>query len=228
EMEGIVQALREELGKTVNKKHEVMSSVLQAKDNIAANFTRIIAQAVSRCLDVMAQTEKIGITHIENLDSRIARINRTIKMAENKKEIAARSTTAPNFATRLCVQKAVIAMIPQVYAEYEQLQNRTLSADIPVLKLSFSHVVLNHIANLGKGIMTNLIDGSCQQVQVATLTISIVKPMRLSKLLNAKHFTKFHEVRIQKKTESFEGNRMHSDPGFNYIGIVAATLVVPP
>ncbi|GMT30717.1 hypothetical protein PFISCL1PPCAC_22014, partial [Pristionchus fissidentatus] len=51
-MKGVIQALDKEQTKTVNKKKQVSTRILKAQDNIAANFSRIIAQAISRCLDL--------------------------------------------------------------------------------------------------------------------------------------------------------------------------------
>ncbi|GMT30712.1 hypothetical protein PFISCL1PPCAC_22009, partial [Pristionchus fissidentatus] len=109
----------------------------------------------SRCLDLMAQTEKVGNIRIHELNSKVLAINRTLKMAEKMNEIARQSTAAYNLSVRMNVQKAVVAMAPRVHAQYKKLQNHVINDEAPVLKLSFSQVVLNHIANLGKGIMTN-------------------------------------------------------------------------
>ncbi|GMT30714.1 hypothetical protein PFISCL1PPCAC_22011, partial [Pristionchus fissidentatus] len=172
------------------------------------------------CLDLMAQIEKVGIFRVEELDSTISTINRTLKMAEKTVEIATQSKTTPNFATRLCVQKAVIAMSPQVHAEYKQMKKHVINEEIPVVKLSFSHVVLNHIANIGKGIMTNLIDGGCQQV--ATVPTPLVSNTLLMELSNVKYFDKFHKALIRSM-----GNPL-PEYGFHSVGVLAAHIVETP
>ncbi|GMT30718.1 hypothetical protein PFISCL1PPCAC_22015, partial [Pristionchus fissidentatus] len=227
-MDGIIQALCKERGKLAKKRQEVTTRVLQAKENIAANFTRIIAQAISRCLDLMAQTEKVGRIRIEALDGRIAAINQSLKNTNKTMAIAAQSGTVLHLPTRLCVQKAVIAMSPPVFVEYEHLRNNSMSDAYPLLKLSFSHVVLNHIANLGKGIMTNLIAQSDEQFEVATLPTPTVAATRLMEFSNVTHFTQFHKALICMDSNRSIGNYSMPEPGLNAIGLIAAHIIEMP
>ncbi|GMT30248.1 hypothetical protein PFISCL1PPCAC_21545, partial [Pristionchus fissidentatus] len=70
------------------------------------------------------------------------------------------------FNRSLDTRQALMAINRKLLSTYGDVKMKNDLELAPVLKLSFSHVVLGHIANLGKLIMSNLIDhnGSMQQV----------------------------------------------------------------
>ncbi|GMT30709.1 hypothetical protein PFISCL1PPCAC_22006, partial [Pristionchus fissidentatus] len=91
----------------------------------------------------------------------------------------------------------------------------------PLLKLSFSHVVLNNIANVGKFFMTNLIDGQGSTHQVETLPTPLVASYTKMDRVDyySAHFDRFRKTLLKTK-------HIEPDDSYSSIGLLVARLVV--
>ncbi|GMT30246.1 hypothetical protein PFISCL1PPCAC_21543, partial [Pristionchus fissidentatus] len=94
-----------------------------------------------------------------------------------------------------------------------------------MLKCSFSHVVLKHIAGLGKFVLTNLVDKQGSVQQVATLPTRLVSKKNTGNCTNLQYFDRFRQVLEFARTK----NRSATDLSYSPIGIVVAPMVeLPP
>ncbi|GMT30186.1 hypothetical protein PFISCL1PPCAC_21483 [Pristionchus fissidentatus] len=84
----------------------------------------------------------------------------------------------------------------QLQAVYDNVKENNSVDMAPVLKLSFTHAAINHIASLGKQIMTNLVANDDSMQQVYTFPTPIVPDRRvLDRNLHLQYFNRFQEVR---------------------------------
>ncbi|GMT30182.1 hypothetical protein PFISCL1PPCAC_21479, partial [Pristionchus fissidentatus] len=97
----------------------------------------------------------------------------------------------------------------------------------PVLKLSFSQNVIEHIANLGKVIMTNLIDGNSRQVTTQP-TPNVSSKNKTQHRADLTHFQEFHEMLRSFTRKSGPIPIRSGHAALNSIGIVTAPMVITP
>ncbi|GMT30253.1 hypothetical protein PFISCL1PPCAC_21550, partial [Pristionchus fissidentatus] len=132
-----------------------------AKNEINAKFVHIIAQAISRCMDLMAQTEAVGMARCEEIDKRISEIHAISDKIQRASRLSTRYDRISNLAVIKCMRSAAYAMCEPIREEFEYLRAQPVplrtSKDI-ILNLSFPPNIISHIANLGKVIKTNILD----------------------------------------------------------------------
>ncbi|GMT30188.1 hypothetical protein PFISCL1PPCAC_21485 [Pristionchus fissidentatus] len=73
------KGLMERKSELAHEKSRIALHIAAANKEIANKFTIIIAQAISRCLDLMTQTTKVGRAGLEALDGQINSIDRSLE-----------------------------------------------------------------------------------------------------------------------------------------------------
>ncbi|GMT30247.1 hypothetical protein PFISCL1PPCAC_21544, partial [Pristionchus fissidentatus] len=214
------QRLQDEKEKALNRKMQIENEINAVNQQVAHNFARIIAQAISRSLDLMGQVKKVGKIRSEEIQHRITAI-----------DIALNETTSTAVRAKMvndpCLNKyqAELAISNRVRGVHEHAKEKNRLDLAPVLNLSFSNVVLGHIASLGKLIITNLVDDNGSVQQVATFPTSIVVDMQLRRHLNVHFLDKFHEALLLSK----QRRTNLDDRSYSQIGrMVAPMIVIPP
>ncbi|GMT30258.1 hypothetical protein PFISCL1PPCAC_21555, partial [Pristionchus fissidentatus] len=228
-MSHLKQLLIGEKMKIKKEKLRIDKQVVAASEEIAAKFMRIIAQAISRCLDLAAQIEKVGKTRhreldvqMECIDAKLSDLNKAVSMGNLSKQVT-------NLCTSLCVKRAAIAMSKPLRSSSEQSKASTAEV-APVLKLSFSQNVLEHIASIGRLILTNLVDQEKTMQEVATLPTPVVTHKQITtKSSDLQSFIQYHKMLLCCKWMPARGLLIPTnDPALQSIGLAAAFMVVAP
>ncbi|GMT30229.1 hypothetical protein PFISCL1PPCAC_21526, partial [Pristionchus fissidentatus] len=202
---------------TSRKSDKLEADISKATHEIASKFTLIIAQAISRCLDLIAQTEKVGSMHKKLLNERRILIHNTLASITKATAYAQRCKSTLNVISRLTLQKSALMISGEVQAI-------EVSTETPQLKISFSSEVLSRIANHGDVITTNLIFDRANVQRVATFPTALVSTM-LNDERRLDAFTRFNEA-LQERARRVRID--YTDPGLGVIGFATAPLVVLP
>ncbi|GMT30252.1 hypothetical protein PFISCL1PPCAC_21549, partial [Pristionchus fissidentatus] len=151
------------------------------------------------------------------IDRKIVKINEAIFMAEYSKGIA-------NLSTSWSVVKSTIAMSRRLSA-LDDVKLMGKMNEEPVLKLSYSGSVINHIANFGNSIVTNLIDKDGIIKEVKTQATPIVASKKSTQNSSDKHqFDRFHTMLLSHNRKIIPTN----DPSMSSIGLMTAPMVITP
>ncbi|GMT30183.1 hypothetical protein PFISCL1PPCAC_21480, partial [Pristionchus fissidentatus] len=110
EMELQRKILNGERNKVARRKHEINNLLISANKDIASKFTRIIAPAISRCLDLMNQVTELGNIRNKELDDYNDVIDAALNKIQKASSMANRGKESTNLSTTLCVTKAAFAM----------------------------------------------------------------------------------------------------------------------
>ncbi|GMT30203.1 hypothetical protein PFISCL1PPCAC_21500, partial [Pristionchus fissidentatus] len=220
----IERVLMAERTDAIKQKKLIENQISAANNEIANEFTLIIAQAISRCLHLMTQTRAVARRRTQQIVDRIIVLERKLASINQAIEMAGVRNTSPNLSVRLCVKKAAISMSQPLQGE---LRNSSppgvkTSPSLSVIIDNCRNKVLDSVAKLGEVITTNLIDKEGTTHQVIPFPTPLV---RTTKDLNAAalHFSQFHQAILpsSKTREVLNISR-------GAIGIVAAPLVIPP
>ncbi|GMT30240.1 hypothetical protein PFISCL1PPCAC_21537, partial [Pristionchus fissidentatus] len=189
------ETLTKEKIESAKEKREIDQAVCDAKNRIASKCTLIIAQTISRCLDLMSQMEKVRMSRAREVRNRDAVIENTIGKIEKATNMWFRSKMTPNLSARLDMQKEAIVMANCVTEEYNKMKSSPKVGDGPLMRIVYSRkdddVILNNIAKLGKVITTNLIDGNTRQVETMPTPL-----LRLPRICSSDPYTNFHKALI--------------------------------
>ncbi|GMT30198.1 hypothetical protein PFISCL1PPCAC_21495, partial [Pristionchus fissidentatus] len=186
-------ALLDERRETAKRKTQIHNSIFAAKNEIASKSTLIIAQAISRCLYLMAQLAKLGAAECRELDERDARITTLFGSIIMATDLSNRSKLGSNFSDRSDTLKEAIAVANMTAEEYKEL--KAIRRFHPVVNVAYSatdDTTLDHIARFGKLITTNLIDGNYQQVD--TCPTPLVRTKSTAAASTEESFTRFYQV----------------------------------
>ncbi|GMT30224.1 hypothetical protein PFISCL1PPCAC_21521, partial [Pristionchus fissidentatus] len=151
--------LVEERAAINNKKNQTNYRTTVASKEIAAKCTLIIAQAISRCLDVQSQMEVVRKRRCQEIETRVSIIDRTLEKIKKASAMAARSNSVNNLAVRCSLQKASFAMTQPLHAECEKMRV-DVNREATSLNVSYSanfDSIMDSIATLGEHITLNSI-----------------------------------------------------------------------
>ncbi|GMT30250.1 hypothetical protein PFISCL1PPCAC_21547, partial [Pristionchus fissidentatus] len=180
--------------------------------------------AISRCLDLIAQVDKVGKSRHQELDDRVALIDHKLGQLYKAKSMAHRSKGTTNLATSLCVMKAAIGMSQSVLPKDDKFKPLGTREQEPLLKFSFSDSVIDHIASLGKVIITNFIDKQGRTLQVETHPTPLIPPRNSTMNRYVMHqFYRYHQALLSRCNKSAMNSKDLSS-----IGAVSAPLVIMP
>ncbi|GMT30193.1 hypothetical protein PFISCL1PPCAC_21490, partial [Pristionchus fissidentatus] len=105
------QFLTAEEAETTRQLSEIQAKIDEANTEIASKCTVIIAQAISRCLDLMAQTEKVGLIRQEVVKDRMKMIRRKQGVIKNALEMEVKSSS--DYTFRYVVQKKALEVLEE-------------------------------------------------------------------------------------------------------------------
>ncbi|GMT30233.1 hypothetical protein PFISCL1PPCAC_21530, partial [Pristionchus fissidentatus] len=88
------------------KKKQINNLILAASNEIASKCTFIIAQAISRCLDLTAQVQKVGRSRNEMVERREETIVQTLDRMKMAMDTMAKIPYTRLLLTRLNMQKS--------------------------------------------------------------------------------------------------------------------------
>ncbi|GMT30196.1 hypothetical protein PFISCL1PPCAC_21493, partial [Pristionchus fissidentatus] len=214
---------RQETGKKIKKIDRVIQL---SKNAIASKCTLIISQAISRCLDLMTQVEKVGRVKCRSLERRGISIQQTLKKIRKATEAATRGRSTSILSNRLDEQKKALAITASFEQEYKKSKATAACESDPVLKVEFTtadNSILSQIACIGAEITTNLIDTNGNDRQVETFPTPLMACTKSYAVLYSTPFVRFQEAMlIRRRREGTVGAR------FAQLGRAAAALVVTP
>ncbi|GMT30262.1 hypothetical protein PFISCL1PPCAC_21559, partial [Pristionchus fissidentatus] len=246
ENEEQIKVLIEEKDRLAERRKVFEQSLADANNEIAAKFTRIIAQAISRCLDLLEQSKQLSKDSFQKIDKRIGDINlvikklQTVHTAQQTLVMGSHGRGASaNFSIRMCEKNAALAICEPVRGDSQLLLARPLAVTTnPVLKISFAANILNLIANVGKGFMTNLGDEGSKVRQIQTVATEIVSaPVQKRHKGNDEFcdlalFSRFHKA-VTRHGRYMQlawnaVNRLNLATDFASIGQLVAPLIILP
>ncbi|GMT30228.1 hypothetical protein PFISCL1PPCAC_21525, partial [Pristionchus fissidentatus] len=209
--------LADEDRETKKMKEEINANVTAANKEIVSKFTLIIAQAISRCLDLLGQVAAVGRIQHEKLDVRSVVVRNKLDNMQKSIALADQCKFARNPINRLKLQKQALDICRTIQG-MEELPKETQ------LKISFSSDVLSAIASNGDVITANLFTDEGTDLQVNTLPTALIST-NLNEDRCVMAFHRFHKV-LQRTVPVL--NSEYSHPGFALIAYAAAPVVVLP
>ncbi|GMT30255.1 hypothetical protein PFISCL1PPCAC_21552, partial [Pristionchus fissidentatus] len=196
--------LQEEKEQLLKKKKVLDDFIDSAKNEITSKFALIIAQAVSRCMDLISQTEAIGMKKHTHIDQRLKTIDDICDKIQMNSKLSDRGNLTSSLSVMQCMKNAAYSMCEPIRDEFEKLRAMPVSlresSDI-VFTLSYPPNILSHIANLGKVIKTNLFDNANESIQeIATVPTSLLSPIHENyKSTVVHHFNGFYKELLAKQ-----------------------------
>ncbi|GMT30227.1 hypothetical protein PFISCL1PPCAC_21524, partial [Pristionchus fissidentatus] len=227
EMERITQlreSLMAEKEETIMRKTEIENEMESAKREIATVFAVIIAQAISRCLDLMSQTAKVGMVRCKGHIDHMTAINRTLVKIKTAMEMDKRNKRTRDVDLRLSMSKNSLTFSRSVQHTYSMQQ----TIEAPKLVVCFStdiDDVISRISNVGRVITTNLINKSRKQQQVLTFPTPIVSSIRLMADHCAAAFSLFNKA---LSDHALKKRITYTDANFTSIALAVAPIVKLP
>ncbi|GMT30257.1 hypothetical protein PFISCL1PPCAC_21554, partial [Pristionchus fissidentatus] len=209
QMEDHKVKLMAERSKVVRKRKELEDMIDKTNNEIAAKFSAIIAQAFTRCWDLMEQTKKMASSRYEKLDQRVAEIDRLVENISIGAELSYRCERIHPITMRRLVQLSATAIVDRASQLHKKFKFDDSSAIEyrPMLQVSSNSNVLNHIANFGKVILTNLTNDLGEKFQFRTIPTPLVSHAECRKLEELVAFTRFYEKAVTPKTCAKDGFR---------------------
>ncbi|GMT30200.1 hypothetical protein PFISCL1PPCAC_21497, partial [Pristionchus fissidentatus] len=223
-MQNLKGMLLEEKREATKRKIQVQKTIYIAKNQIAAKCTRIIAQAISRCLDLMTQFEKLGAGLCKEFEEREVMIDEVFNSIRRVTDLWNDSRTGSNASHRSDILKEALTGANTTAREFKELKATKIPPFEPCLNVAFSvtddGVILNHIANLGETFTTNLIDGNQRQVETRPTPVVQGKPTTRTCSF-AESFDRFYQGLLSS------GER-RALAGFSNLAFAVSSLIVAP